>query len=317
MDAARQLCPSPRRENVEITKMLPPTYVGFLDSTNLVDDADVILLSAVNNNYVAYIPNDDKLGATTKNSGCEFTIEPDSPGMYYLQEKQSRKFCSVNIDGYLTLKSEEGKTLFKLMLSTTGKVRLATTDNKFVRLTDDNFLKADTTEHLIASTSFQLAVDCAGNSQQPSSTEWRNLSSHKKLRLSFICEVTRGFFLVLGFKSFLRTASPSVGLLHLIQGNENSVKALHTLRKELRPTTSVTKAVCSAICFLNIVWKEGLLWKVFKFLQLEEGVIIYTEIFTQVIQVLLLPEAEAALLLGSFTTWALELINTSKKVAVD
>ncbi len=300
-------------KKVEITKILPPTYGGLVDARSLVDNNDIIFLLAVNSKYVTCMPNSDKLGAVAESSSCiEFIIvQPDSLGPFFLKTKSSQ-VCAVDKDGYLILKDEQeaAPLSLMLMLSTTGKVQLATTDNKFVRLAENDFLKADTTEHFSALTSFQLAIDCCANLQRLPSNDQES----PDLWLSFVWQVTEGFFLALGLEPFLHTSSPSIGLLHLIQGNQNANKARLTLREELRLTTSVTKAVSSAIHFLKVLWKEGILWKVFKFVRLQEGVIIYTEIFARVIQVILLPEAEATLLLAGFTTWALQLIDTSKKL---
>ncbi len=304
-------------KKVEITKILPPTYGGLVDAKSLVDNNDIVLLLAVNSKYVTCMPNSDKLGAVAESSTSCIKlkiVQPDSLGPFFLKTEHSQ-VCAVDKDGYLILKDEQEATPLSLMLmlSTTGKVQLATTDNKFVRFAEKIFLKADTTEHFSALTSFQLAIDCGGNLQalkRPPSNDQKSLD----LWLSFLWQVTEGFFLALGLEPFLHTYSPGVGLLDLIQTNENAKKGLQTLREELRPTTSATKAVSSAIHFLKVLWKEGIFWKVFKFIRLQDGVIIYTEIFARVIQVLLLPEAEATLLLAGFTTWALQLIDTSKKL---
>ncbi len=300
-------------EKIEIQKELLPIYGGLIDSKHLVSNTDTISLIALNNKYVAVDPDSGKLIANTEGTYycCEFAImQPSSDGAFFLQDKSSQKFCEENKEGYLILNGDQGKTGFILTLSMTGKVKLATVDNKFVRLTDDQFLKADCTEHFSASTSFQLEISCSATPGRES------LSSTKteKEWLEFLWQAIGGFFLALGLKPFLSKVKPSIRLLYLIRDNPISSIALQTLCKELRSTTSETYAIRSAISFIRKIWTTGLIWRAFKFLRLEEGMILYTEIFSQVAQVVLLRETEACLLLAGLTTWVTQLIEVSKKL---
>ncbi len=301
-------------EKIEIQKELPPIYGGLIDSKHLVSNSDTISLIALNNKYVAVDPDSGKLIANTEGSGCEFEIVlPSSNGPFFLQDKQSRKYCAVDDKGYLILKGNHGKTSFLLSLSISGKVQLATNDKKFIRLADNQFLKADSSEHFSASTSFQLQVDCSATknvSKLAPSNE--TTFSNKKSWLFFVWQTFEGFFLALGLEPFLNQFEPSADLLHLLSSELKT--SLTTLRDELRSTTSETAAIRSAVRFIRNVWKEGVLWKTFKFLRLQEGVIIYTEIFTRIAQAVLIKETDACLLLAGLTTWATQLIEVSKKL---
>lgn len=304
-------------KTADIKKMVPPIYGGLIDSKNLLSNTDTISLIAVNNKYVTCNSESGKLTVKNdKTSPCEFVIaQPSSNSSFFLHDKESQKYCEVDDEGYLILKGDRGKTGFLLTLSLSGKVQLATDKNKFVRLTDDHSFKADSTEHFSASTSFQIEVDCSlaqNVSEQTPNDEV--VSIDEKLWLSFVWRLTGGFFLALGLGPFLTMCEPSVGLLHLLCENRITSKALERLRAELRSTTSETDAIRSGVHFINIVWKEGLLWKVFKFLRLQEGKIIYTEIFARVAQAVLIPETEACLLLTGLTTWATQLMVESKKL---
>ncbi|MFL6261121.1 MAG: hypothetical protein ACJ76Y_15575 [Thermoanaerobaculia bacterium] len=66
--------------------------------------------------------------------------------------------------------------------------------------------------------------------------------------------------------------------------------------------------------FLTSIWKAGLLWPVVKFVLSELGWYALFRAVAKIVEIFLLPEAEAVDLLVSFTVWAAKTIEAAVDV---
>ena len=128
--------------------------------------------------------------------------------------------------------------------------------------------------------------------------------------LSFIWSLTGGFFLAVGLGPFIATGEPKLGLLNLIKSNPTAWKALVDFKNAIVSSTrNITAAIAGGLGVLTVLFKEGLLWTIFK-MALQAGIWMILGVgIAKVIQVLFLPETEVAELLASFTTWAIQTVE--------
>ena len=128
--------------------------------------------------------------------------------------------------------------------------------------------------------------------------------------------MTCGFFLAIGLGPFIATGKVQTGVLGLIRSNPRAWRAIQELRRTI--TTAVGRygaLVTSLIDVICLLYHEGLLWKIFKFILSTAAWIAVTWALAKIIEVVLLPEAEAAQLLASFTAWSVQTVEAGLAVS--
>ena len=285
----------------------PTVYTGLLAPRALLDTDDMISLLASNYKYIMCGSSDSKLMAIANNQdkSCEFTIELKGTD-FTLKDKKTSKFVVLGRKNYLYLTGTSVSTAatFTLSYSMAGGIRLATS-NMYVRLAQDLSLVADSMDYFGANTAFQISLKASFSS---SSMQLVDLSPCDQAWLKLIWKLTLGFFLALGLGPYIATGSANPSLLALIRSNSAAWRAVIRLKDAVISIRNATKTIPLALGTIKVLYDQDLLWSIFKFFLEAGGWWLFGAVLAKVIEVVFLPEAEAAVLLASFTTWALQLI---------
>lgn len=301
-----------------ITKNPTPTYAGLIDASNLLDDGDLIALSASNDKYVEYDSQYFKLiaSANTVTTSCQLRVEKSAQDRQSFRIKgDNGKYVTVGQDDCLYVNGSQGNAmLFTISYSMYGGVRFATTSSncmpsRYVRLNlQDQSLVADAVDNFSEGTAFDIAINIDAAVFR-SSRSLEELSECEIAQLSFVWQLTGGFFLAIGVGPYFSTGKPDPGLLALIRTNPAAWNAVQNLIKAILSAENAVAIVPTAIATIGVLYSQDLLWTIMKSL-LELGIwTLLTKVLAKVIQVIFLPEAEIALLLASFTTWAVQLVK--------
>ena len=303
-------------ETVDITKTPTPTFPGLIDASNLFGNDDVIALNASNDKYVTCDANSMLVAsADSISSSCQLVVERPAPSKQTISIKgQNGKYVIVGKDMKLYVTADRSQaTLFTVSYSMFGGIRLAA-NNLYVHLNlSDQSLQADATDNFSEGTAFEIAIN--KQSEFLSSRKLEELSDCEVAELSFVWQLTGGFFLALGLGPYFSTGTPNPGLLALIESNPTARDAVQALLTALRSADNAVATIPAAVSTIAILYKEGLLWTIMKFF-LKIGIwTLTTKVLAKVIQVIFLPEAAVALLLASFTTWSIQLVQGGFNVA--
>ena len=132
---------------------------------------------------------------------------------------------------------------------------------------------------------------------------------------SFIWNLTGGFFLAIGLGPFISTGQVKTGVLGLIKTNPRAWKAIQDLAKAITDGIGRTGAlVSSMLAAIATLYHEGLLWTIFKWMLKSAGWTAIAWALAKIIQIVFLPEAEAAELLASFTVWGVQTVDAGLAV---
>ena len=220
--------------------------------------------------------------------------------------------CSIFcIFGFLG--NAENAETFTISVSTKGGLRLSTKGGKYIRLdsNDQNLLKADAWDYLPAYTIFDIAfqqTEAALSKQLLMSDE---LTECDLALAEFIWSLVGGFFLAIGLGPFIATGEARPGLLNLIKSSPAAWGALMKFKDTIIASPrNITAVISGGLGVITVLYKEGLLWKIFKLL-LKLGVWwIITKVIAKIIQVVFIPETEVAELLASFAVWSTQLVES-------
>ena len=303
--------------SLSIAKKFTP-FNSLLDPRNMLHTGDTVAFLASNYQYVT-CDSQNKLVAsgTSPGGNCQLQVAvfPEEGGQesFTIMSKTTSMYVVIDSDNSLSMTGNSSMAAkFTLSLSTSGEFRLASKDTKqYVRLTQDLHLKADSSDFYGASTSFQLAVDTQNLNLLYHDVKLESLSDCDKAWLAFIWQLTGGFFSALGLGPFISTGAPNPGLLALLRSNSTVWTATQRLQQTLLASTSVASRVLAGVSIFSVLYHEGFLWGVIKFFLKLGGWYLVTKVLAKVIQTVFLPEGEAALLLASFTVWAIQLTKSS------
>ena len=296
----------------EITKNPTPTYTGLIDANNLLDQGDFIALNASNDKYVDCDANFKLIAsASTVTTSSQLQVEKVSDRSFRIKGVNG-KYVTVGQDQCLYVNgSKDDAMSFTISYSMYGGIRLATATKTslYIRLDlDDHSLKADAVDNFSESTAFDIAMNISQGVFK-SSRCLEELSACEMAELSLLWQLTGGFFLAIGLGPFFSTGKPEPGLLALVKSNPAAWNAVQKLITAILSAENAVSVVPAAITTIGILYHEGLLWTIMKFL-LKVGVwTLLTKVLAKIIQIVFLPEAEIALLLASFTTWAAQLVK--------
>jgi len=122
---------------------------------------------------------------------------------------------------------------------------------------------------------------------------------------SLIWQLTGGFFLAMSIGPGLIKGKVETGVLGLIKLNKTTAAALEVFKVAASAVSNDKVAVFLLTTkFLFAVYEAGLLWKVLKFALSQAGFWAAGKVLSKLIEVIFLPEVEAAELAASFAIWA-------------
>ena len=304
----------PEGNQISIDKVVF-SHVGLVDTSNLLNNGDILALSTINSKYISCDSNNMLVAVgAIPDDGCAMKIQRDSQSYFFKIQCNNEKYVRISPDAgsaLYAISSAEEATMFSVSISVTGGLRLATKDGMYVNFdSNDNSLRADCVEQFGANTifgvTFKQIVD--GLSQFMLNAE--TLSERDLALASFIWKLTGGFFLAIGLGSFIYTSKVKPGVLGLIKSNSTAWKAIKNLVKAITNGIGHTGAlIASMLGVISVLYHEGLLWTIFKAMLKAADWIHATWAFAKIIEVVFLPEAEAAELLTSFTVWGVQIVQ--------
>ena len=190
---------------------------------------------------------------------------------------------------------------------------MSTKEGVFIRLdsTDGDHLKADSIDYLSASTIFDIAMQAIHPMLLKQLQMDVEISECDKAWISFIWSLVGGFFLAIGLGPFIATGEAKPGLLNLIKSSPAAWKALMKFKDAILASKgNISAVITGGLGVISVLYKEGLLWTIFK-MALKAGIWwIIAKAIAKIIQVVFLPETEVAELLASFTTWAIQTVQS-------
>ena len=308
----------PERSELSISKVVLP-YVGLVDINALLDDGDILALGAVSGKYISCDSN-NKLVAVqdVPNDECKMTMKKDSSSFFKIQCNNDKYVTvDVNLALYATSTTDDA-TKFSISVSMNGGLRLTANldgGQMYVHLdSSDNSLKTTTIDQFGACTIFDLAFNQIGDrlSKYNNNLEMYNCGGAWAV---FIWKLTGGFFLAIGLGPFITTGTINPGLSGLVESNPTAWQAVKELQQAITNGLGNTGALISSMLgVIGVLYYEDLLWTVLKLMLNLAGWTAVTWAVAKVIEVLFLPEAEAADLLASFAVWGVQTVEAGLAV---
>lgn len=250
---------------------------------------------------------------------CTMTIQKDSQNDFLKIKCNNGKYVTVNTSAgsalYATSSVEEA-TMFSISISVKGGLRLATKDGMYICFDfSDSSLKANSVDQFGACAIFGIAFQQSDDGLSQFMLTAESLSECELAWASFIWTLTGGFFLAIGLGPFISTGKVKTGVLGLIKSNPTAWKAIQDLAKAITNGIGRTGAlVTSLLGVIGVFYHEGLLWKVLKAMLKASAWIAVTWALAKIIEIIFLPEVEAAELLASFTVWGVQTVQAGLEV---
>lgn len=120
-----------------------------------------------------------------------------------------------------------------------------------------------------------------------------------------IWQITGAFILALSIGPIVINSEVNTGIVGLIKTNAKASEALAVLLKAANAVKADKVAVFTLVSkFLEVLYHQGVLWSVIKFVLNAAGYWIAFRVLSKLIEVVLAPEVEAADLSASFLLWA-------------
>mgnify|MGYP002803953649 FL=1 len=289
--------------------------VDLVEVNNLLEDGDVFALAAINGDFISCDLSNRLVASKAKaEEGCKLTVKKYGSSSPLKIQSDNGKYVIVGEDNYLyATGNAENAESFTISVSTKGGLRLSTKAGMYIRLDsyDQNLLKADAWDYLPAYTIFDIAF------QQTEAVLSKQLLISDELTVgdlalvAFIWSLVGGFFLAIGLGPFIATGEARPGLLNLIRSSPAAWRALMNFKDAIIASPrNITAVITGGLGVITVLYKEGLLWKLFKLL-LKLGVWwIITKVIAKIIQVIFIPETEVAELLASFAAWSTQLVES-------
>ena len=313
----------PEGSQISIAKAVLP-YVGLVDTNDLLNDGDILALNAVNGKYIKCASNNMLVAmAANPDDECTLTVKKDvSQSNLFKIRCNNGKYIKVNAETGLALYatgSTEEAAMFSISISVGGGLRLtAVTPAGEIYIhfdSSDSSLRTTSIDQFGACTIFDIALTQTDNGYSKYALDVESLSECDLAWASFIWKLTGGFFLAIGLGPFVATGKAKPGVWALIKSNARAWKAVQDLQKAIASGLGNSGLQVSAmIGVISVLYHESLLWTIFKWMLKSGGWWAVTRALAKIIEILFLPEVEAADLLASFTIWGVQTVEAGLAV---
>lgn len=289
------------KENEQLTIASTITVsADLVPLMGLLESGNVINLKAMNNFYVT-CDDQRRLVATgqTPDQGCTISVVASGDG-FVLQT--DGKYVKVGSDQrlYATAGTVQEATVFTFSISTKGALHIAS-NGLYLALADENFITLSETDYTLLLTSFDIGIQQVEEAQNLKAMEISNCDT---AWATFVWQLTGGFFLAIGLGPYVVSGRAQTGIMSLLQRNSLVWGAITGLVNGLKSNPTITAA--AALGVVKIIYNEGLLWPVLKFALSTLGWWGVARALSKVIEIVFLPEVEAADLLASFAVWSVQ-----------
>lgn len=300
---------APENEDMSISKNVPPPFTGLVDASNVLHDGDNIALKAINGKYISCDSNNMLVAVEAVPSDiCMMIVQKDGE-KFKIRCSSNGKYVTVGAGSVLyATGSVEEATLFSISISLKGALRVAA-NGMFINFdSDNNCFRANSVDYFSIGTIFDIAIK---------KTEDHHVRKAYPLELtdcelawaSFIWQLTGGFFLAIGLGPFISTGKVQTGVFGLIKSNQTAWRAIQPLYTSITQGKSASALIPLMLSVIRVLYNEELLWKIFKMMMAFGSWFAITWVLAKIIQVVFLPETEAAELLASFTAWGVQMVQ--------
>jgi hypothetical protein len=132
---------------------------------------------------------------------------------------------------------------------------------------------------------------------------------------SLVWHVTGGLFLALGIGPYVGSGTVAPGIIGVIKSTPAGTQALSALLAGAK--SNPENVVALTAVSLGAIYEAGLLWKVSMFLLSWLGWVALFQVLAKILEWILLPEVEVAVLLASFVVWTAQAILAARQVGAD
>ena len=143
---------APGGSQMSIDKVVLP-YIGLVGTNDLLENGDILALSAVNGKYISCDSNYMLVAmGADPDAGCTMTVNKYGQGNFFKIQCNNGNYVTVNEEAGLALyatSSAEEATMFSISISVNGGLRLATVGGKQLYVhfdSSDNSLRATTVD---------------------------------------------------------------------------------------------------------------------------------------------------------------------------
>ena len=195
-----------------------------------------------------------------------------------------------------------------------GGLRITTVEGLYIHfVSNDSSLRATSVDQFGACTIFNITLKQIDELSKYSA---RSLNACELAWAAFIWNLTGGFFLAIGLDPFISTGKVKSGVFGLIKSNPTAWKAIQDLMKAITDGLGNTGLlVASMLGVITIFYEENLLWKIFKKMMKRFIWLAVGWALAKIIEIIFLPEAEAAELLANFTIWGVQTVEAGLAVS--
>ena len=284
------------------------------DVRNFLRDSDEIKISASNHQYITIDDSDRLIAVASEENATRFNVEfRDSQ----LCLKTNGKYVKMNSDGclYASANSINEAVLTGLEVSSCCTVLFPTGD-KYWTLRSDGAIDLNIGAALGLTSEFNIHIK-----EQTMQAELHRLqileaeliSDCDRAMANLVWHITGGFFLALGLGPYIGNEKVQTGVLGLIKSNPTAWSAVQRVVNVVKSNPKL--ATGAVFSFLGILYTEDLLWSVVRMVLTSAGWWIALKAVAKILEVVLLPEAEAVELIASFVVWSAQLILKGENVA--
>ncbi len=294
----------------EIVDIPPASLQNAVNINEMFTTGDKVTISGSNDMFMTIKDGGFLVCDASKEEAFEFTIEKS--GDYVHLSNASGAYVSLNTDdmyGNDFPKSEAAN--FLILLNLNGTVVLSTKERSLCILNPSskiipNSISSTGSKTLSQLLEFSIHVTnpVALSISRPVGVA-PDLSPCEIATGSLAFHVTGGLFLALGIGPILSDGEVRTGIVGLLRSNP--VAWSYVQQIVVLAGTNKKKTVAAIAGLVGALYHQGLLWSVMKLILSTAKWFVIGEILAKVIEIAIIPQAEAVELISSMSVWYIQL----------
>jgi hypothetical protein len=285
-----------------------PSLSKLVNATAMLVVGDQIAITASSQKFIRIESSGRLVASGSEGEAARFQVEFSGPRVHL---KFNGKYLAIGPGGYLYASATtQGDALpVGLLIVVSGAVVLTANAGRYWVLKSDGAI--DTRPESALGLSMEFGIHFTAQTRKAELLRMQlieaiALSECEKATAAIVYQVTVGFFLAIGLGPYFVTEEAQPGLVALIRSNQaawNAVQAVVTAARNNPKTVGA-----AVFTFLGVLYAQNLLWSVVRIALTSAGWWVAFRVVAKIIEVVLLPEAEAVDLLASFTIWSAQTV---------
>jgi hypothetical protein len=304
------------------TEFPTPSLTNLVDADSMLEAASQCYLAASTGGWIVAAGDQQALAATAPVPALAqvFTVEStEGDGFYLAVAGTPTQYVSSANDGQgapLVLGTTPGT--FHIFASINGYAALGDSTGRYWTLSGQSVVM-QTPAALGAPMLFTVGVVPAlgaGAQQVGAAAAYAPAVTACDMAVAtLVWQVTGGLFLAFGLGPYIGSGVVAPGITGLIRMSTAGDRALTLFLQGVRQNPDAVIVLTTA--FLSNLYDAGLLWPVVKFLLAFVGWQVLFLVLAKILELILLPEVEAAILLASFVVWSAQAVLAATVVATE